>query len=318
MQTTQHGKKNDVSAAKSKFVFFFSQIIFISDHFNFIVLIFLFFLKQIFDEWEKILFNKREFRATDKVCERHFPKDEMLTHWDHLIDGQIVQIKRDKPKIKHRAIPTLNMPDMIPKIVAPCVSQWPKKVAPKRPLRKCTQPLNSNEVNIFHFIEIAFNLLFFYVSQAASKKNKKQNTNDIVENDLVEQHKVTVAAKEDNVDVDGIVDDAEVDNPLIDADAKTQEAETELMEMRKNCFETVYDDIYEVVLPSTLWGIHRDPEHKFIAFSMFDVSKMGNTKLLYVTDTFEIRVHMNGLLVSKESLKELSVEFLTNILNDLE
>lgn len=67
---------------------------------------------KIFAAWQKILYNKRMFRAKDKVCERHFEKDQILTHWDHKIGGNIVQLQRDKPKLKPDAIPTLNLPEM--------------------------------------------------------------------------------------------------------------------------------------------------------------------------------------------------------------
>ncbi|XP_058124993.1 uncharacterized protein LOC131282673 [Anopheles ziemanni] len=34
-------------------------------------------------------------------------------------------------------------------------------------------------------------------------------------------------------------------------------------------FEDIYDNIFEIELPSTLWGVHRDPERKYIAFTRF-------------------------------------------------
>lgn len=69
---------------------------------------------MIFSAWKRRLYNKRTFRAKDKVCERHFEKDQILTHWDHIIDGVVVQLQRDKPKLMPTAIPTLNLPEMCP------------------------------------------------------------------------------------------------------------------------------------------------------------------------------------------------------------
>lgn len=66
----------------------------------------------IFIAWKKRLYNKREFRPKDKICERHFTKDQIVTHWDHFIDGANVQLQRDKPKLKATAIPTENLPEM--------------------------------------------------------------------------------------------------------------------------------------------------------------------------------------------------------------
>lgn len=68
-------------------------------------------LKENFDHWKNLLFNKREFRETDRVCERHFDRSQILTHWEHIIKGEVHQIEREKPKIRADAIPYLNLPD---------------------------------------------------------------------------------------------------------------------------------------------------------------------------------------------------------------
>ena len=68
--------------------------------------------EEIFNKWKERLYNKRPFRRTDKVCERHFHKNEILTHWDHIIDGSVYQLAREKPKLKEDAVPSLNLPDI--------------------------------------------------------------------------------------------------------------------------------------------------------------------------------------------------------------
>ena len=39
---------------------------------------------------------------------------------------------------------------------------------------------------------------------------------------------------------------------------------------KESIFEELYDNIYEVELPCTLWGVHREPDRKFAAFSRFE------------------------------------------------
>lgn len=56
------------------------------------------------------MFNKREFRETDRVCERHFDRTQILTHWEHIIEGKVCQLEREKPKIRPSAVPYLNLP----------------------------------------------------------------------------------------------------------------------------------------------------------------------------------------------------------------
>lgn len=68
-------------------------------------------MQDNYENWKSILFNKREFRESDRVCERHFDRDQILTHWEHLINGEVAVLEREKPKIKANAIPHLNLPD---------------------------------------------------------------------------------------------------------------------------------------------------------------------------------------------------------------
>lgn len=78
---------------------------------NFCFFFFLFSAQDNFECWKKKLFNKRDFRETDRVCERHFDETQILTHWEHIINGKVCQLKREKPKIKSNAVPYLNLPD---------------------------------------------------------------------------------------------------------------------------------------------------------------------------------------------------------------
>lgn len=111
--------------------------------------------------------------------------------------------------------------------------------------------------------------------------------------------------------------------PEINSDQETEKDDARINENEDNpeklaSFECICDDIFEVVLPSTLWGIHRDPDNKFIAFSMFDVSTMSNSKLLYVSDKFEVKIVILNTIISEQNLNEISIEILSNLLNDLE
>lgn len=87
---------------------------------------------------------------------------------------------------------------------------------------------------------------------------------------------------------------------------------------KRQIFDTVYDDIYEVVLPNTLWGIHRDPEDRqYIAFTMFNADTMNSSIAVKITDTFNLKVFANGAQKTCETLLELSVDILTKLVNQL-
>lgn len=88
------------------------------------------------------MFNKREFRETDRVCERHFDRTQILTHWEHIIDGKVCQLEREKPKIKSDAVPYLNLPDTDYLLTAPRKRRAKLKPEP----RSCKQ-IHANSGN---------------------------------------------------------------------------------------------------------------------------------------------------------------------------
>lgn len=99
---------------------------------------------------------------------------------------------------------------------------------------------------------------------------------------------------------------------------KNQEDDDFPDEESEKIFEGIYDDIYEVVLPNTLWGLHRDPNRKFIAFSMFNSETMSATRLLHVSNNLELKTYLYNAMISKDVLKDLSAEILSNILSELD
>lgn len=256
--------------------------------------------KDNFESWKKILFNKREFRETDRVCERHFDRSQILTHWTHIIDGQICQLEREKPKIRPNAVPHLNLPETDEQ------SQIVNNKREPRNGKKRKQSLNSLEnpkkvcLNAIT-IAVRHNYIIIYISDLQVIKKDEgieceaiDNLEDDVEIVQTELRSSKSTPKDDRVE------------PMMSSD-----------DMRQ-IFDTVYDDIYEIVLPNTLWGIHRDPEERqFIAFSMFDVKQMCSSIAVKVTDTFELKVYVNGKERSTETLKELSVDSITKLLNHL-
>ncbi|XP_035791902.1 uncharacterized protein LOC118466516 [Anopheles albimanus] len=67
-------------------------------------------------------------------------------------------------------------------------------------------------------------------------------------------------------------------------------------------FDELYDNIYDVELPSPLWGIHRDPGRKYVAFTRFDWESGGGDEgaldrtTALIEETARIRVWHKGNL----------------------
>lgn len=93
-----------------------------------------------------------------------------------------------------------------------------------------------------------------------------------------------------------------------------EKLENKLEEKRK-IFNMVYDDIPDVELPNTLWGVHRDPEdRRYIAFTMFDAQEMRCSVAVKISDTFELNVFANGVRKPSDTLNELSLDSIAKLL----
>lgn len=83
-------------------------------------------------------------------------------------------------------------------------------------------------------------------------------------------------------------------------------------------FETLYDEVYEVELPSTLWGIHRDLEKTFIAFTEFSKDSMNVRKYLYIDQSLQYRMAVGQRTMKSGTLPTASTEAITELLTKLE
>lgn len=98
------------------------------------------------------------------MCERHFDRNQILTHWDHIIDGKLCQLEREKPKIKPDAVPYMNLPDSENDISIKTRKRTAKnKAEPKRRKQNLTNSGQNEKVCNFYgylsiYIESSYNL----------------------------------------------------------------------------------------------------------------------------------------------------------------
>lgn len=228
----------------------------------------------------------------DKVCERHFRDDEILTHWSHLIGGKIFQLKRDKPKLKSTAIPSLNLPELSTLVTLDRINaKQTKQNAPrKRTLKSKTQQPAKK------------------VCTAKKRGILSENTeakNDVNDLDATKNDGIEILPDDSQEEEEHLLETASVDS-------------NDVNEMRINMFRNLFENVFDVILPTSLWGIHRDPDAKYIAFTMFDPAAMTTTKVLYVNESCESQVYIGGSLLSNGALRELNVDIVTELLNDLD
>lgn len=158
----------------------------------------------------------------DRICERHFTKDQILTHWDHIIDGKSVQLEREKPRLKDNAIPQLNLEYRHPH------TKRNRIQVPKRQKVACIGTQISTE-------------------EADTAADDEMDMSNDVDRDADHLGMLRSDEKLTATDSDATT-------------AAETRIETDDATTKRKIFETIYDDIYEVMLPNTLWSIHRDPE----------------------------------------------------------
>lgn len=94
----------------------------------------------------------------------------------------------------------------------------------------------------------------------------------------------------------------------------------EQQEKMKAAFDDLYEEAFDVTLPSLLWGIHRCPDRKFIVFSEFNPNTMTCAKILHISDTFCCKTYVNSELNSAKILEitHLATDYVSVMLDELE
>lgn len=235
-----------------------------------------------FVEWKRRLPNKRTLKAHDRVCERHFEDDMIVKFWETNINGVKHLTPRDKPKLIENAIPIRNMTHK-GESLEQSDDDLLKKPKPK--------------------IEILSQKIFVSLKRDAKEKIEFKSPKKLKT----------------------VLDDAEAISELTPEEEKksekspikenTQEQDAEKLAQ----FEILYDEAFDVTLPSLLWGIHRDPDRKFLAFSEFDNSSMTTVKLLHISDSFTCKTFVNRkLMTTKTLLSNMTTDGISDLLDELD
>jgi THAP domain len=250
---------------------------------------------DLFEKWKAVLPKKREFRVcftnsatnsysfhlnpcyilfqkSDKVCEQHFHEGDIELTWDHTINGEVVQMSRDKPRLKKHAIPDRNFPSD----------------ATMQALNHGSRPYTRKKPRI---------------KQASGEPEKPPQT---------DPPPSEVHQSSDSLLVE-MIDEAD-----LEAKVNGAEAEAGADEASSSDFDTLFDDIFEVVLPSTLWGFHRDPDRQFIAFSEFNLSCMAvqKTVMIDAKSQYQFCSKANGL--RRGSVKSCDPEEISRLLAEFD
>jgi hypothetical protein len=134
----------------------------------------------------------------------------------------------------------------------------------------------------------------------AKRKMESDETEDILTN----TERIATTA---TIDLQKVIESAEIEFEM---------SSTEHLEV----FEKLYDEAFDVTLPSLLWGIHRDPDKKFIVFSEFNKKTMTIGKLLHISNTLKSSTFLNNFLKSSKMLQieKQVTDFVSELLEELD
>lgn len=244
--------------------------------------------ENLFNLWKEILPKTREFKKIDKVCERHFSKDDIMTTFDHVINGELMQMERGRPRLKPHVVPSLNLdidPTTLAKMQANKRSASGKGTV-KKALKK--EKISGDEQD---------------ETSVSSPSKPAQPTELIIQtNPRFVTSNVIIKSPTLSLPKEIVLDP----NDFVEEEVISE-------------FESLYDDVFEVTLPSTLWGVHREPKRNFIAFTCFDVQQMQNTKCVVLSSNGCLKIALNGRIISEQSFgHELNPDFMSNVLNQVE
>ena len=96
---------------------------------------------------------------------------------------------------------------------------------------------------------------------------------------------------------------------------KSEQVDEENLEL----FENLYDEVHDVTLPNTLYGINRCPERQFIVFNQFNFKSMEFKKYLFIDSSLNCKVYNNGSVETTKLVKEnCNTEFISEWLDKID
>ncbi|KAJ6638481.1 hypothetical protein Bhyg_11216 [Pseudolycoriella hygida] len=275
--------------------------------------------KELFNLWKSVLPNRRELKPTDRVCERHFQEDHICKTFDHIINGELHQIDRGKPKLRDTAIPFYNLPS------ATYVNDFKRKndsVDPERRSKKLKdvrsrRPIIKRLMKDFNDKQKKENLSENFPNNAGNENLEAGTSDDCFStatDSQVDEHLIIEPSFEEfHDDLEGS------GSHIIETDEKIDLDTDDVECVDANLFDGIYEDIYEVTLPNTLWGVHRDPNRTFIVFSYFDKKTCSTTKLIYLDSDLNANICVKGKIVNAyRSMCNLTIEYLTKIVSQVD
>lgn len=228
------------------------------------------------------------------------------------------RIERDKPKLNVSAVPSLNLPSDA--YDCEMISTQKQK---KRRQQNVEHAPASKKASYQQISKTKWNEFYLDDEQVAADDDKNDDPESIqldVEANRAQPCKETASPKLENCTTvsDEQLPAAPPPETFAESPIELNDADEPEEDIENQTFDSLYDDVFEIELPNTLWGLHRDPLRKFIVFSQFDLAAMASMKCLYVDHECVCRTYVHGKLLADVRLLQIGVDILSELITSLD
>ncbi|TMW45023.1 hypothetical protein DOY81_009897, partial [Sarcophaga bullata] len=252
---------------------------------------------SLYAQWAANLPNVKQLRRSDRVCYLHFKPGDINYTFGHIINGQMYQIQRDRPRLKPDAVPCLEMTSK-EDLLSYRVRNREAKIT-----KESNQLLKQQDYGEIIETQQTESEKEDNLNENIIKSNQSENLGFTIEGtdeipDFIRTEVQTEASSEADNQIDLIIEEC----PEAYNDNNDMDLEESLTIL--NLFNLLYDNCYDILLPNSLWGIHRCPNRSALCFSFMDINQMKVTKIVTITMDGAIQLYANGFLISNLQLTQ--------------
>ncbi|XP_011179909.1 uncharacterized protein LOC105210570 isoform X2 [Zeugodacus cucurbitae] len=294
--------------------------------------------KDLLEKWlEAIPSLSQPVKSSWRICQYHFKPEDILQAFSHTIGGEVYLIERERPRLKPNVVPTRNL-----QINKDTNNEREAKSKKNHIPHVLKQSKDTDAINKRCIEEVSLDDNQVVVHEQKCKRSCIRNVVEILEvqhepniEDILHKNSEFLEEDAEQFETQSIEDTNNECNQNLDIDDGTdnlQDKENIVVKNlsdNKNCsnpipevesFDNLFDSVFEVVLPSTLWGVHRSPHQKRIMFVYIDEEQLNIQKMLIVDDTGDLKMYLMTRLIREEHwpVDILTPERISDMLAELE
>lgn len=251
--------------------------------------------------------------------------------WVHNINGVLMEMERDRPSLKKNAIPSKNLEIFVESRGAKRKANYVTKAYEKYKVIEVVGEIDVDDMKNIQEIEEKIAAITEGNTTTEESEEIEALETDDGENILLEVTNLPKTNENDNLNQvisekddskEGLKRIPELTGEVlaeIIVPKPSQKTICIVSEMKRRAdFESMYDEIFTVTLPSQLWGVHRCPEQSYIAFSRFSDTLMQSDLVVFIDPMWNYKISYRGFAVKDGTLCVMTEESMTHLLDETE